>query len=414
MATTAPALLRRSARLGKRSKSGLKESATANKKRKTRDMHNSLAPSDLTMKENCDRMQSISLGRLQPTSKENLMASTKRTLHPLPCPPPATPLPKLTWASSLELWRQMRAKDRVKSAPESDLRLRHPSIMASMRTILLDWMMEVSEEYRLHRETYYLAMDMCDRFMDTQTNLQKEQLQLIGVTCLFIASKIEEIYPPRIAEFAYVTDGACSVSDMVDMELVICKALNWKLNHVIVTVNTWVNTYMQLGSHHLRPADLKAKEFEYPAYSSLEFIRIMQLLDMCTLDITHRQFSTSVLAASALYLVMSDKTRPHLHIMTGLEINDIHTCFTWMQPFALVLNQNGPVAQKMFKGVIPQDLHNIQNHDISMPMFEDAKEMRKRQEMVQITPFLPPDCSVLMTPPRQPERRSLAPMNVSC
>ena len=37
----------------------------------------------------------------------------------------------------------MRAKDRVKSAPESDLRLRHPSILASMRTILLDWMMEV-------------------------------------------------------------------------------------------------------------------------------------------------------------------------------------------------------------------------------------------------------------------------------
>ena len=32
---------------------------------------------------------------------------------------------------------------------------------------------------------------MYDRFMDTQTGIQKEQLQLIGVTCLFIASKIE-------------------------------------------------------------------------------------------------------------------------------------------------------------------------------------------------------------------------------
>lgn len=117
----------------------------------------------------------------------------------------------------------------------------------------------------------------------------------------------------------------------------------------------------------------------------------------------------------------------------GLEGNDIHTCVTWMQPYAVVLNQKGPVVQKMFKGVstelcpwsalpiynavvqvIPQDSHNIQNHDISMMMFEDAVEMRKRQEIVQITPFLPPDCSLLMTPPRQPERRSLAPMNVSC
>lgn len=47
------------------------------------------------------------------------------------------------------------------------------------------------EEYKLHRETYYLAMNMFDRFMDTRTNVRKEQLQLLGVTCLFIASKIE-------------------------------------------------------------------------------------------------------------------------------------------------------------------------------------------------------------------------------
>ena len=70
MATTVPALLRRSARLGKRSKSGLQvcsvylclpttasdvclnlrqESTAANKKRKTRDMHKSLASSDPTV-----------------------------------------------------------------------------------------------------------------------------------------------------------------------------------------------------------------------------------------------------------------------------------------------------------------------------------------------------------------------------
>ena len=47
------------------------------------------------------------------------------------------------------------------------------------------------EEYSLHRETYYLAKDMLDRFLDTRCGLMKEQLQLIGVTCLFISAKIE-------------------------------------------------------------------------------------------------------------------------------------------------------------------------------------------------------------------------------
>ena len=94
------------------------------------------------------------------------------------------------------------------------------------------------------------------------------------------------------------------------------QALNWKLNHHMVTVNTWVNTYMQLGSHHLRPSVVKAREFEYPAYSCLEFIRVMQLLDLCMLDIASRQFSSSVLAASAVYLV-SERSRAHLEVITG-------------------------------------------------------------------------------------------------
>ena len=45
----------------------------------------------------------------------------------------------------------------------------------------------------------------------------------------------------------------------------------------MVTVNTWVNTYMQISSHHLRPPGLITRDFEYPAYSPLEFIRVLQV-----------------------------------------------------------------------------------------------------------------------------------------
>lgn len=38
-----------------------------------------------------------------------------------------------------------------------------------------------------------------------------------------IASKLEEIYPPKVADFAYVTDGACSSEDIQDKELVVMK-----------------------------------------------------------------------------------------------------------------------------------------------------------------------------------------------
>ncbi len=33
----------------------------------------------------------------------------------------------------------------------------------------------------------------------------------------------QEIYPPKVNEYAYVTDGACGLADILAMELVICK-----------------------------------------------------------------------------------------------------------------------------------------------------------------------------------------------
>ena len=61
------------------------------------------------------------------------------------------------------------------------------------------------EVYRLHRETFYLAVDFIDRFLGVAPAVPKNRLQLIGVTSLFIGAKIEEIYPPKLQEFAYVT-----------------------------------------------------------------------------------------------------------------------------------------------------------------------------------------------------------------
>lgn len=49
----------------------------------------------------------------------------------------------------------------------------------------------MSEAFTLHRQTFYLAQSYFDRFMLTQNNIEKGVLQLVGITCLFIASKME-------------------------------------------------------------------------------------------------------------------------------------------------------------------------------------------------------------------------------
>ena len=78
-----------------------------------------------------------STGHVQPVPMLALQQSTQPTASP------SSPLPPLTWANSTALWHQMRLKDTCQPAPETSLQLRHPCILPTMRTILLDWMLEV-------------------------------------------------------------------------------------------------------------------------------------------------------------------------------------------------------------------------------------------------------------------------------
>ncbi len=56
---------------------------------------------------------------------------------------------------------------------------------------------QVCEVYKLHRETFYLGQDYFDRFMATQDDVLKTTLQLVGISCLFIAAKMEVCFTCR-------------------------------------------------------------------------------------------------------------------------------------------------------------------------------------------------------------------------
>lgn len=69
----------------------------------------------------------------------------------------------------------------------------------------------MSEVYKLHRETYHLAQDYFDRFMATQRNVFKSTLQLIGISCLFIAAKVEVRSSDAAAESPSGVGSMCRV-----------------------------------------------------------------------------------------------------------------------------------------------------------------------------------------------------------
>lgn len=64
---------------------------------------------------------------------------------------------------------------------------KQPDINHSMRTILVDWLVEVCEEYRLQSETLCLAISYIDRFLSFMS-VVRAKLQLVGTAAMFIAA----------------------------------------------------------------------------------------------------------------------------------------------------------------------------------------------------------------------------------
>ena len=83
----------------------------------------------------------------------------------------------------------------------------------NMRGILVDWLVEVAEEYKLSSENLYLSANYVDRFLSVVPVL-RGTLQLVGVSCMLIASKYEEIFAPQVEDFVYITDNTYTAEEV--------------------------------------------------------------------------------------------------------------------------------------------------------------------------------------------------------
>lgn len=75
----------------------------------------------------------------------------------------------------------------VKYRPRACYLRKQPDITSSMRAILVDWLVEVGEEYKLRTETVYLAVNYLDRFLSCMSVL-RGKLQLVGTAAVLLAA----------------------------------------------------------------------------------------------------------------------------------------------------------------------------------------------------------------------------------
>ena len=103
-----------------------------------------------------------------------------------------------------------------------------PEINEQMRAILVDWLVEVNTKFELSPETFYLTINIIDRFLAVKTVARRE-LQLVGISAMLTASKYEEIWAPEVNDFVCLSDRAYTHEQILRMEKVILGKLEWTL-----------------------------------------------------------------------------------------------------------------------------------------------------------------------------------------
>ena len=95
------------------------------------------------------------------------------------------------------------------------------------RTILLDWVYQVSKMMKLNSGVFFQTVSMIDVCLK-HSYVTKKDLQLLGVTCLLISSKKYDIYHPEVDDFVFVCEGSSiKKSEIIDKEMEIMQLMNF-------------------------------------------------------------------------------------------------------------------------------------------------------------------------------------------
>ena len=119
-------------------------------------------------------------------------------------------------------------EEEVKTLAKPGYMSKQEDINEKMRSILIDWLVEVHLKFKLVPETLFLTVNLIDRYL-MKNQVTRQKLQLIGVTAMLVASKYEEIYAPIVKDFVYITDNAYSKEEILEMERKMLQTLDFNI-----------------------------------------------------------------------------------------------------------------------------------------------------------------------------------------
>ncbi|XP_054814607.1 putative cyclin-B3-1 isoform X2 [Prosopis cineraria] len=180
-----------------------------------------------------------------------------------------------------------------------------------MRGILINWLIEVHLKYELMPETLYLTVSLLDQYLSLVA-IEKNELQLVGLTALLLASKYEDFWHPSVKELLSISVESYTREQILGMEKLILRKLKFRLNGP--TPYVFMVRFLKAAQSD--------KRLEHLAFF---------LIELCLVEYEALAFKSSLVCASAIYvarctLQIAPPWTPLLHKHCRYEVSQLRNC----------------------------------------------------------------------------------------
>lgn len=216
-------------------------------------------------------------------------------------------------------------------------------INEKMRSILVDWIIEIHYKFNLIEETLFLSVNILDRFL-SKKQVGKKMLQMLACACILISSKYEEIYPPECRDFIYISENSFSVDDLKRLESDVLITLEYELIHV--SALQFLNRLYLVSSKNKNPVLLLDKHKstrENPTEDEKIYFLSLYLLEMTLLDYSMLGFSNlnkscACLLLARLIMEIKPPWTEELNYHTSLDYQSLELIVNKIKALSLKMN----------------------------------------------------------------------------